>query len=350
MDEDRYSLITKNLKEFIGNETQIKAIIEKRPLNIYWGTAPTGRIHVGYFIPLLKIADLVKAGCNVKILIADLHAYLDSNKTQLNKLEVRTRYYQTMIEEILKFLDVDISKITFVTGRSYQLTSEYTFDVYKLMSKTKLSQAKHAGSEVVKSDDDPLTNGLIYPMLQALDEVYLKVDGQLGGVDQRKIFMYARDFLPKIGYKQKRVHLMTPLVSALRHNSKTVTDDDKMSSSNLNGKIDLLDESGTIRKKINRTFCIPGDVDDNSLLELLQMVIFPLLEYKNQLFIVNRNEEHGGPVRFDSFNAVKQSFLEEQLYPADLKLGIYETLNDILQHFRIAFSAPELKSLLKKAY
>lgn len=46
--------------------------------------------------------------------------------------------------------------------------------------------------------------------LQALDEEYLKIDAQFGGVDQRKIFTFAEKYLPQLGY-QKRAHLMNPM-------------------------------------------------------------------------------------------------------------------------------------------
>lgn len=46
--------------------------------------------------------------------------------------------------------------------------------------------------------------------LQALDEEYLKVDAQFGGIDQRKIFTFAEKYLPQLGY-QKRAHLMNPM-------------------------------------------------------------------------------------------------------------------------------------------
>lgn len=48
------------------------------------------------------------------------------------------------------------------------------------------------------------------PGLQALDEEYLKVDAQFGGIDQRKIFTFAEKYLPQLGY-QKRSHLMNPM-------------------------------------------------------------------------------------------------------------------------------------------
>lgn len=46
--------------------------------------------------------------------------------------------------------------------------------------------------------------------LQALDEEYLKVDAQFGGVDQRKIFTLSEKYLPQLGYS-KRIHLMNPM-------------------------------------------------------------------------------------------------------------------------------------------
>jgi tyrosyl-tRNA synthetase len=35
---------------------------------------------VGYFVPIFKIGDFLKAGCHVTILFADLHGFLDNMK------------------------------------------------------------------------------------------------------------------------------------------------------------------------------------------------------------------------------------------------------------------------------
>lgn len=82
--------------------------------------------------------------------------------------------------------------------------------------------AKKAGAEVVKQVESAALSGLIYPGLQALDEEYLGVDAQFGGVDQRKIFVFAEKYLPQIGYK-KRAHLMNGMVGGLSGNSETPT-------------------------------------------------------------------------------------------------------------------------------
>lgn len=51
-------------QEVLGEE-KLKAILAERNLRIYWGTATTGKPHVGYFVPMSKIADFLKAGCEV---------------------------------------------------------------------------------------------------------------------------------------------------------------------------------------------------------------------------------------------------------------------------------------------
>ena len=51
MDVDtKFNLITNNLEE-IMNENELINIINNRDIKIYWGTAPTGRIHIGYLLP-----------------------------------------------------------------------------------------------------------------------------------------------------------------------------------------------------------------------------------------------------------------------------------------------------------
>ena len=68
---ERFTLITRDLQEVLGADS-IKAVLEKneRPPRAYWGTAPTGRPHIGYFVPLTKIADFLRAGVEVKVLLA----------------------------------------------------------------------------------------------------------------------------------------------------------------------------------------------------------------------------------------------------------------------------------------
>ena len=117
-------------------------------------------------------------------LLLDVHAFLDNLKAPLELVEHRTQYYQRLLTTVFTSLGIPTSKLKFVQGSSYQLTKEYNLDNYKLCAIVSEHDAKKAGAEVVKQVESPLLSGLLYPGLQALDEQYLDVDFQFGGVDQ----------------------------------------------------------------------------------------------------------------------------------------------------------------------
>jgi len=354
--DEKYDLITRNLQEVMGRPEDIKKILAERPLKLYWGTSPTGRIHIGYFVPMLKIADYLQAGCEVTILFADLHALLDNLKSSFELVELKTQYYEAMIRTILTSMNIDINKLKFIRGTSFQLTPKYTMDVYRANSFITVNKAKHAGADVVKQSDNPMMNGLLYPTLQALDEEYLGVDIQHAGSDQRKIFGHALEIMPKLGYK-KRFYFMNEMVPGLR----TVKQDDtttteKMSSSILDSKIDLLDTKNQIKSKINKCYCLAGDIQDNCLITILEKMLFPMLKYKGLNFIINRKEKFGGPLTYTNMDDIKRDFTTEvspgefKLHPADFKQGMFESFELLIEPIRKVFESKELQTLVKNAY
>lgn len=62
--EQKKELVVRNLQEHLGDD-KLTAILKERDLKIYWGTATTGKPHVAYFVPMSKIADFLRAGCEV---------------------------------------------------------------------------------------------------------------------------------------------------------------------------------------------------------------------------------------------------------------------------------------------
>jgi tyrosyl-tRNA synthetase len=338
------NLITRNLQEVIG-EHHILKILSKRPFKIYWGTAPTGRVHIGYFTPLLKILDFLKAGCEVTILLADLHAVLDNLKSTAELVNFRTDYYETIIKLILKRLGGDLTLLKFVRGKSFQLTPDYTLAMYTAHTMLSIHGAKHAGADVVKQSDDPMMAGLLYPTLQALDEVYLGVDAQLGGIDQRKIFVHAREILPKINLTGAKVHLMNPMVPAL---SKIKCEAGKMSASDTS-KIDILDSMTDIKKKVNSAYCLEGDLDGNTPILLVKHMVFPILAEFNQGLVIKRADKYGGDITYNTFTELETDFTTKQLHPGDLKKAIVDFLQSLLKPIQEEFAVIS-GDLLKKAY
>ncbi|KAG1180047.1 hypothetical protein G6F70_000771 [Rhizopus microsporus] len=340
--EQKYELITRNLQEVLGAD-DIKKILAERDLKMYWGTAPTGRPHIGYFVPMTKIADFLSAGVEMTILVADIHAFLDNMKAPLELVQHRAKYYEHMIKTVLKSLGVPIEKLKFVIGSSYQLSKEYTMDNFRLSALVTEHDAKKAGAEVVKQVASPLLSGLLYPGMQALDEEYLKVDAQFGGVDQRKIFVMAEKYLPQLGYK-KRAHLMNTMVPGLTGS--------KMSASDPDSKIDFLDSAKDVQKKIKKAFCEEGNIVDNGLLAFIKNVWFPLksLNGNKPTFTAIRPEQYGGNMVFDSYEALEKDFADKKVHPGDLKAGVIAAINELLDPVRKAWEDPESQKLLELAY
>ncbi|TFK51505.1 tyrosine tRNA ligase [Heliocybe sulcata] len=371
---ERFDLITRRLQEVLGGES-IKAILEqgKNP-KCYWGSAPTGRPHIGYFVPLTKIADFLRAGVEVTVLFADIHAFLDNLKAPLELVEHRTKYYEYILITVFKSLGIPTNKLRLIRGSSYQLTKEYNLDNYKLCAIVTEHDAKKAGAEVVKQVDNALLSGLLYPGLQALDEQYLGCDFQFGGVDQRKIFVFAEEYLPKLGYA-KRAHLMNPMVPGLAGG--------KMSSSDPNSKIDFLDPPEVVKNKIKKAFCEEGNITENGLLAFAKAVLIPISELRIErakgntvadeqegavalgeqkpfigedapegtVFTIHRDPKFGGPSHYRSYDEMEKDFAEKKLHPGDLKVAVRDAINSLLDPIRTAFEGnEEWQKIEKLAY
>lgn len=322
--EKKYELISRNLEEVLGKEKLLQ-ILSKRDLKVYWGTAPTGKPHIGYFIPIAKISDFLKAGCEVTVLVADLHAALDSLKTTIDLIEKRAEYYKVVIQAMLLSVGAPIEKIKFVMGTDFQYTKDYVLDMHKVSTIVSINDAKKAGSEVVKQSDNPLLCGLVYPGMQALDEEYLGVDAQFGGVDQRKIFVYAEEIMPRLGY-EKRIHLMNGMVPSLS--------DGKMSSSNADSKIGLEDSNAQIKKKVLASFCEERNIEKNPVLAFVEKFVFnSFLRGEKQvftIFIQKQNKE----IEYMNMSTMREDFKEGVIHPLDLKLALVKYLIDLIAPVR----------------
>lgn len=320
--QEKIELIKRNLQEIIGEKELEELLKKKKNPIVYWGTMPTGSPHVAYFLPLLKIKDFLNAGLTVKILIADLHAALDGVPWEI--LEKRHRYYEAIIPAMLRALSVETTKLTFVKGSEIQLTKGYFNDLLKLSMAVHIKDATKAASEVVKMDENPRLGNIIYPLMQALDEEYLKADIQFGGLDQRKILVFAREYLPKIGHSP-RIELMNPLIPGLVGK--------KMSSSVPASKIDALDDEETVNRKIHEAECEAGN-PDNGIMAFTKYVLFTLKKDKREKIVIERPEKFGGKKEYASYEALEKEFVEKKVHPLDLKNTIAKEINLLLNGLR----------------
>lgn len=156
--------------------------------------------------------------------------------------------------------------------------------------------------------------------MQALDEQYLEADVQYGGVDQRKILVFAREYLPKIGYKP-RVEVMTPMIPGLIGK--------KMSASDPKSKIDLLDDEKTVKEKMNNAEMVSGETN-NGVMAFLKYVIMTIKQDKKEKFIVKRAEKFGGNKSYSNYEEIEEDFIDKKLHPLDLKNAVADEISKLL--------------------
>ena len=166
--EEKLELIKRNTEEIV-TEKELKEVLEKKKPVAYWGTAPTGEVHTGYLIPVQKIMDFVKAGFKFKVLIADVHAYLDDMKTPWELMKIRAEYYKKCLESM------GLKGVEFVFDSDFKYDEDYIEKTYRLSAIVTQKRALRAASEVCRLKN-PKVSELLYPILQTVDCWKLGVD------------------------------------------------------------------------------------------------------------------------------------------------------------------------------
>jgi tyrosyl-tRNA synthetase len=302
--------------EEIVTEDELKELLESgKKLRAYVGYEPSGEIHLGHMMTVQKLMDLQEAGFDIVVLLADIHAYLNE-KGSFEEIEKIAEYNK----QVFIALGLDETKTEFILGSEYQLGKEYVLDVLKLARITTLNRARRSMDEVSRRKEDPMVSQMIYPLMQALDIAHLHIDLAVGGMDQRKIHMLARENLPKLGYPSP-VCLHTPIIVGL--------DGQKMSSSKGN-YISVRDTPEEIEKKIRKAYCPAGVVDGNPIIDIARYHILP----RYGKIVVERDEKFGGDIEYINFDELVNDFKSGNLHPLDLKLAVAKYLNKILEKAR----------------
>jgi tyrosyl-tRNA synthetase len=309
---NRFEEITSDIDEIIG-DVYIRDILEKRKLKIYWGTTPSSILHIYHIIPLLTIKKFINNECEVKILLADIHAYLDlvsksEKKINFEVLSHRTDIHEKLIRYLLNYLDIDHERIYFVQGTSYQTGPEYTMDMYKFNALQTVSQLKKAGEQILlhKQDTEPLMTSLLYPVLQALDIEYLDTDVFYGDSNQREICLMANSVLGKMGY-EKKGYLLSDIYSNLKNMEK----------------ITMIDSYETISEKINKMKLV-------DILYLIQYIIFEICSIKNTMLKINK-------YYFNNYDDLKIKYRNKDILIPDIKKGVINFFETIIDPIRTEF-------------
>jgi tyrosyl-tRNA synthetase len=311
--KEKLELIENGTLEIINLEELEKKFEKSNPI-AYTGYEPSGKVHLGHVITIIKLKQLQKIGFKIKILLADYHAYLNGKGT-MQEIQDLSDY------NIKAFRALGLNEDTeFIQGSTYQTTSEYSDKVYKLSTLVTLKRAKRSMDQVSRYDENPKVSSVIYPLMQVVDMMFLNVDLALGGMEQRKIQMLARENLSKLDFKAP-VCIHTPLLRGL--------DGDEKMSSGKGNFIAVDDEENVIKKKIKKSHCPMKIVEANPIFEIATHFIFP----NQEKILIKRNEKFGGNIELNE-TELKDMYESGELHPLDLKNAVTEFLIEYLKPIR----------------
>ncbi|MFP4117161.1 MAG: tyrosine--tRNA ligase [Candidatus Aenigmatarchaeota archaeon] len=337
--EEKVELLKRKPTDEVVTEEELEEIVQKDKPSAYIGYAPTGKMHIGHFTTVRKIADFLEAGFEFKILIADIHAELDVEKTPKELLEARAEWYTEAMKGMIKAAGADLENVEIVRGSDYQHDKEYQKGYMHLMENATVKRAERASSEVVRYGDSMKASGILYPFMQIMDCVGLDVDVAYAGTDQRRIYMLGRETLPNIG-EEKVTCIFSELLPGLGGG--------KMSSSVKGSKVGVTDDPETVKEKISDAYCPAGELNDNIVLKYVENLLFPLLEDRGEEFLIERPKKYGGDLSYSGYEELKEDFLSEELHPQDLKKALGEKVAEVLKPVRERFESKE--NLTERAF
>jgi tyrosyl-tRNA synthetase len=308
---DAYGLATRNTVEVVTDD-ELRSLLTKPAKKVYAGYEPSGEIHLGHLVTVNKLVDLQAAGFDVVVLLADLHAFLNRKGT-MEKVGELAEYNKRCFEGL------GLKNVTYILGSDLQLSRDYDLLVLQLSQQITLNRAMRSMDEVGRQMEHPTVSQMIYPLMQAADIAMLGVDAAVGGIDQRKIHMLAREHLVNFEYPAP-VCIHTPILNGL--------DGKKMSSSQGNF-ISVADSEDEIRKKCQKAFC-PPEILENPILQIFQHHLFP----KMPQVTIRRPEKFGGDRSFTGYAEIEHAYQNCEIHPLDLKKACGECLIEVLSPVR----------------
>lgn len=319
--QEKLNLIHKNCAEIVTEE-ELKSLLEtKKSPRVYTGYEPSGPVHIGHAVTVMKLKDLEQSGFHVTILLADVHALLNKKGTK-EEIDHQCLLWKKAM------MALGLQNPSIVLGSEFQYEKEYIQDLHRLALRTTIRRGLRSMQEVAREIDNATVSQMLYPLMQVLDIKWLNLEAAQGGLEQRKIHMLARELFPSELNLSPPVCIHTPLITALKGPGS------KMSSSIPDSMISVTDSPNEIKSKIKEAYCPAKVVDDNPVLQIAQLIIFPSVNEFN----ITRPEKFGGDISFNSYDNLEYDYVKGNIHPLDLKKAVSNYLSDIFSPVKDLFN------------
>jgi len=364
--EERLRLIKRNTEEVLGEEDLKKFLEDGEKLKHYIGFEISNKPHIGHgLVCMAKVKDLIDAGAECSIFMADWHSWInDKLGGNMEVIKgVGAAYFKECLTAALKCVGADLNKVKFVLGSElYHNNDLYWATMIDVSKCSSLARILRSITIMGRQEGESVDFAkLIYPPMQVADIFIQDINIAHAGMDQRKAQVIARDVAldlkfkylkNKKGEKIKPVNIHGHLILGLqkpsawpvpKENLQEFRASMKMSKSIPTSAVYMDDDEKTIKDKINKAFCLEGEIEYNPILDWCKYIIFAI--GKNPRLDILRPEKFGGNVSYNSYEQLEKDFADKKLHPMDLKNGVAGKLIELLEPARKHLSDPKIKKL-----
>lgn len=325
-----------------------------KEISAYDGFEPSGNIHIAQgLLRAINVNKITKCGIKFIFLIADWHAA--ANQKFGGDLDV-IRKVGDFFKELWEVCGMNLNNVEFQYASDIVKDSKYWEIVLKIGINSTLNRIIRCTQIMGRSESDALSaSQILYPLMQAADIFYLNVDICQLGLDQRKVNMLARE-VSDIFNRPKPIAIHHHMLMGLLPPSESTTSGEdrmielKMSKSNPDSAIFMLDTPKDVKRKINKAYCPPQQAHENPIMEYCKYIIFELTDE----FHIERPEKYGGNVQYRSYEELEQDYIKGKLNPPDLKPAVAQYINTFLnpirEHFEKDKKARALYEFVQKEY
>ncbi|KAL7522295.1 hypothetical protein ACHAWX_006987 [Stephanocyclus meneghinianus] len=327
-------------------------------IRLYDGFEPSGRMHIAQ--GLLKSVNVNKCtypGTHSTFCfwVADWFALMnDKMGGDLTKIGIVGEY----LIEVWKAAGMDLENVEFRWASKEITENAHVYwplmlDVARRFNITRIKKC----CQIMGRMEGNLTSAqVLYPLMQCTDVFFLKADICQLGVDQRKVNMLAREYCDAAKKKFKPVILSHHMLYGLKKGQE------KMSKSDPDSAVFMEDTAEDVERKIGMAYCptmadvegeeggtggasneedagkesihLTQDILKNPILDYIQNIV---LSPPGSLFSCATASSPDGQT-FSDYAEVREKFLKGDITPDQLKKGLIDSLNQLLQPVRDHFA------------
>uniref|UniRef100_A0A0E0I5M6 Uncharacterized protein n=1 Tax=Oryza nivara TaxID=4536 RepID=A0A0E0I5M6_ORYNI len=314
----------KSIGEDRVNDRELKLLLKKKhaPICYVW-CDPCPWMHISQGImKTLNINKMVESGFKVKILMADWFSQMNSEISgNLNKMRTVGRYNIEMWKATGMALDkVDLVWLSDEIRRHGDEYWPIVMDIARTNSVRRIKR-------VISLESLLIEHRMLDQYMQCASILFQKADIWLLGMEQHDANLLARQYYKHFKKKNKAIAVLDNMLPNLlqypqmenrRHPAWAIF---------------MEDDKEDICFKMEKAFCPPKLAEGNPCLEYIKYIILPWFG----MFEVVQKKGNGGKKTFLSMEELTADYESGALHPADVKLALEKSLNEILQPVRDHF-------------